>query len=57
MDDVVTLADQIMPGAGETFRGTLESFADVQPDAADATMCQAISLGLAFDAVDATFNL
>jgi hypothetical protein len=52
IDDVVMLAEMLMPGIGETARGLLVMYADLSPQSADPLTCDSISAGLSFTAVD-----
>ena len=54
IDDVVMLAEMIMPGIGETARGLLEMYGDLSPTTADPLLCDSISAGIAFTAVEGT---
>lgn len=54
IDDVVMLAEMIMPGIGETARGLLEMYGDLSPSTADPLVCDSISAGIAFTAVPGT---
>jgi hypothetical protein len=56
IDDVVRLADMIMPGIGETARGLLVMYADLSPSSADPLVCESISAGLSFTAVNGTIE-
>ncbi len=51
VDDIVFLADTIMPGIGETARGILQDLADLDPSASDPLLCDEISAGLGMTAV------
>jgi hypothetical protein len=50
IDDIVELAEGIMPGIGETARGILEGQADLSPSS-DPMVCESISAGIGFGAV------
>ncbi len=52
IDDIVALAEELMPGIGETARGILTDSADLSPSAADAQVCESISAGIGFTAVE-----
>jgi hypothetical protein len=53
IDDIVELAEGIMPGIGETARGILEGQADLSPSS-DPMVCESISAGIGFGAVTGT---
>ncbi|MCB9595940.1 MAG: hypothetical protein H6719_24685 [Sandaracinaceae bacterium] len=55
VDAIVEAASAIMPGIEDTVRTVVESVADVTPSSADPAVCDAVSLGLTFSGVDATF--
>lgn len=57
IDDVVMLAEMIMPGIGETARGLLVMYADLSPQSADPLTCDSISAGLAFTAVTGNITM
>jgi len=52
--DAAMPAEGIMPGIGETARGLLEMYADLSPSTADPLLCDSISAGIAFTAVEGT---
>ncbi|MBX3274939.1 MAG: hypothetical protein KF729_32040 [Sandaracinaceae bacterium] len=54
VDAIVMAAVAIMPGIEDTVRSVVESVADVSPSA-DPQVCTALSLGLLFTGVDATY--
>lgn len=54
IDDIVELAEGIMPGIGETARGILQDSADLSPSTADPMTCESISAGIGFSAVPGT---
>jgi hypothetical protein len=56
IDDIVMLADMIMPGIGETARGILTDSADLSPSSADPMTCESISAGIGFSAVTGTLE-
>ncbi len=56
VQDLVDLAESIMPGIGETARGILEDMADLSPSAADPLRCDDISAGMAFTAQRAVID-
>ena len=56
VEDIATAAEMIMPFLGYTVRGGLGGVADRQPQAADPTTCDALSVGILFNAVSATRN-
>ncbi len=51
VDDLVFLAETIMPGIGETARGILIELADLRPSPADPLACTQLSAGLGVTAV------
>lgn len=53
-EDIIEAAAMIMEGIEETVRSVVESVADVSPSASDPAICEAVSVGLTFGAVDAT---
>jgi hypothetical protein len=56
IDDIVALAEMIMPGIGETARGILTDSADLSPSSADPMTCESISAGIGFSAVSGTLE-
>ncbi|MCA9610057.1 MAG: hypothetical protein KC619_30885 [Myxococcales bacterium] len=54
VDAIVMAASALMPGIEDTVRSVVESVADVDPGS-DPAVCTALSLGLTFSGVDATF--
>ncbi len=54
VDAIVMAASELMPGIEDTVRSVVESVADVTPSS-DPAVCTAVSLGLTFSGVDATF--
>jgi len=51
IDDYVAAFEALMPGIGETARGLLEMYADIQPDPRDPVICQSLSAGISLSAV------
>lgn len=53
VQDIADAAEAIEPGLGETVLNILGNIADMEPQAADESMCDALSAGIKFAAVDA----
>jgi len=51
IDDLVAFFESVMPGIGETARGLLEMYADLDPEPADPLICESISAGVGLTAV------
>lgn len=56
VQSIIDLAAEIMPGIEETVRSVIESVADVGPMAGMTDVCESLSVGIAFSAVDTTRN-
>jgi hypothetical protein len=56
VEDLVLLAEMIMPGIGETARGILVDLADLSPSAADPLVCREVSAGMGLTAVPGTLE-
>jgi hypothetical protein len=56
VEDLVLLAEMIMPGIGETARGILVDLADLSPSAADPLVCREVSAGMGLTAVPRTLE-
>lgn len=57
VDDAVAEFSKIMPGIEDTVRSVIESVADISPSRADPFICDAISLGVSFEAVPVNVRL
>ncbi|MFK7991985.1 MAG: hypothetical protein AB8I08_38565 [Sandaracinaceae bacterium] len=54
--DIVAAVTEIDPDLVETAEGLISTLADISPSAADSQVCEAVSVGLTFAAVNATVN-
>ena len=50
VEDIVAAASTIMENLGPTVRSVVENIADVEPSAEDPAVCDAVSVGLTFEA-------
>jgi hypothetical protein len=55
-EDIIAAAMEFAPDQASLVAGFLSSVADMQPSAEDNRMCDAMSVGITFNAVDATRN-
>ena len=53
VSDIAMAAESIMPGLSATVMSVLGGIADKEPQAADPTTCDSLSVGIAFDGVNA----
>lgn len=53
VQDIADAAEAIMPGLGMTVMSVLSGIADMEPQSADPTTCDALSAGIRFQAVEA----
>ncbi len=56
IEDILMIAEGIMPGISDTARPILEDNADLSPTTADPTVCESISAGIAFGALPGTLD-
>ncbi len=56
VEEVADIAEAIMKGIRDTALEILRPYADLEPSAADQTMCESLSVGIQFNAVDATIS-
>ena len=53
VSDIAMAAESIMPGLSATVMSVLGGIADMEPQSADPTTCDSLSVGIAFDGVNA----
>ncbi len=56
VEDLVSSFEAIEPGLGETVRDLIAASADLTPSAADAQVCESVSAGIGFTAVEGTIE-